>query len=246
MSEIEKKLKKNVAAFNEDVSSNHGYQYTTNTSYSAVIANKHLTDLSVEMLSELGNGATVVDIGCGDGVYTNEIKKKLPVLELSAFDPAEKAIELAKSAYSQIDFFTANLLDENSLPEKKYELAIIRGVLHHLDYPALAIRNAAKIAKQIIIIDPNGNNPILKLIEKKSTYHIKHEEKSYSEKEFIKFCKEAECEIASISYVGFVPFFFPTVPAKIIYFFQPFLEKIPVLNYFFSAQIVIKINNKNV
>ena len=154
------------------------------------------------------------------------------------------AIDLAKTTHPNIDFFVANILDAQSLPPEKYDTAIIRGVLHHLDYPELALSNTAKIADQIIIIDPNGNNPILKIIEKKSKYHIEHEEKSYSEKQFIDFCKKSGCHIDKIFYVGFVPFFFPTILAKIIHFFQPILEKVPILNYYFTGQIVIIIDNK--
>jgi 2-polyprenyl-3-methyl-5-hydroxy-6-metoxy-1,4-benzoquinol methylase len=238
------KLKKNVEVFNDDILSNRGYKYTTNNSYSASVANKRLTDVTLEIISRYKNLSSLIDIGCGDGIYTNEIKKKCSNVNVSAFDPASKAIDLARKSYPKIDFFIANLLEESSLPTKKFDIAIIRGVLHHLDYPELAIRNASKIAKKIIIIDPNGNNPLLKLIEKKSKYHIEHEEKSYSFREFVTFCENSQCKIDKIYYVGFVPFFFPTIPAKIIYFFQPLLEKIPILNYYFAAQIIILINNK--
>jgi SAM-dependent methyltransferase len=240
---LPEKLKKNVEVFNNDVALNGGYKYTTNNPYSTVVANKRLTDVTIEALSNLTQN-TLVDIGCGDGFYTAEIKNNFPNLKIDAFDPALMAVDFAKKTYPDINFFVANILDEQSLPKEKYETAIIRGVLHHLDYPELALINTAKIANQIIIIDPNGNNPILKIIEKKSKYHIEHEEKSYSEKQFIDFCKKSGCQIDKIYYVGFVPFFFPTIPAKIIHFFQPIFEKVPVLNYFLAAQIIIIINNK--
>ena len=49
---LPEKLKKNVEVFNKDVVLNSGYKYTTNNSYSAVVANKRLTDVTIEALSE--------------------------------------------------------------------------------------------------------------------------------------------------------------------------------------------------
>ncbi len=235
-------LKKNVEVFNKDIELNGGYKYTTNNSYSAIVANKRQTDVTIDILSKI-NQNSIIDVGCGDGFYTSLIKKRFPHVRISAFDPALKAIEFAKKSYPDINFFVANLLDEKSSPTDRYDTAIIRGVLHHLDYPELALRNTAKIANQIIIIEPNGNNPILKIIEKTSKYHIEHEEKSYSERQLINFCKESGCQIDKISYVGFVPFFFPTALAKFIHFFQPLCERLPIVRHFFAGQIVILINN---
>ena len=239
-----KKLKKNVAVFDSDVLSNRGYKYTTNTSYSAKVANKRLTDITIKILCQLKQ-KSLIDVGCGDGIYTNEIKKKFPRLKISAYDPAAKAIALAKKLYPKINFFVGNVLDKKLSQKEHYDTAVIRGVLHHLDQPKLAIKNTANMAKNIIIIDPNGNNPLLKLIEKRSKYHIEHEEKSYSIREFKNFCKKANCHLEKVYYVGFVPFFFPTLPSKIIYFFQPIMEKIPILNHYFAAQIVMVVSSKN-
>lgn len=234
------KIKTNI--WNEDVLDNKGYKYTTNPPYSALVAHQRLTD---EMLKILARHKlkTLVEVGCGDGVYTKEIKKKFKKLKISAFDPAAKAIELAKKQYLGIDFFVANIYSRKSLPKKKFDIALIRSTLHHLDRPALAIKNTLTLADSILIIDPNGNNPLVKLFEKKSKYHIEHEEKSYSISEFEQFCHHAGCQIEKTTYVGFVPTFFPTIPAKIIHFFQPFLELIPVLNKYLSAQVVLVIRN---
>jgi hypothetical protein len=97
----------------------------------------------------------------------------------------------------------------------------------------------------LLIIEPNGNNPILKLIEKMSPYHREHEERSFSSRTLARWCREAGCPATSISFIGFVPFFFPTLPAKIIHFFQPFLERVPLLCRFFGAQVVITAESKS-
>ena len=183
---------------------------------------------------------TLIDIGCGDGVYTNEIKQNFPHLEVRGFDPASKAIANAAKIFPIVIFEAVNLLDENlEVPAKKYDVGVIRGVLHHLSNQQKAIENAFKLTNNLIIMEPNGNNPILKFIEKTSKYHIEHEEQSFFEWNLKKWIHNAGGRVNGWSYIGYVPFFFPTGPAKLIYRMQPFLEKVPILKHIFSAQFII-------
>lgn len=236
-------LKQNVQEFNRNVRENGGFLYTTNATFSSHVANKRISDEIFRFIKP--EYQTLVDIGCGDGMYTNNIKENFPHLEVFGFDPAAKAIEIAQQNYPAVNFRTINLLDENMpIPAKKYDVAVIRGVLHHLSDQQRAIEQAFKLSDHIIIMEPNGNNPILKLIEKTSKYHIEHEEQSFYEWQLKKWIRKAGGQINAWSYIGYVPFFFPTGPAKMIYFFQPFLEKIPVLKHVFSAQFIISCSRK--
>src|SRR3989344_650064 len=229
-------LKENVHTFNQDVAENRGYKYTTNAPYSSVVANDRLTKATIDKIPS--GKISIIDIGCGDGTYTNEIKIGRPNSNICGFDPAVSATELAKKSYPEIDFFVSDILKKESLPDKKFDLAILRGVLHHVRDQEVALRNTALIADKVLILEPNGNNPILKIIEKLSPYHRAHEEQSFSSIQWRTWCRNTGWEIESLEYVGFVPFFFPTGPAKVIHFFQPMLEKIPFLNKYFSAVLV--------
>lgn len=96
------------------------------------------------------------------------------------------------------------------------------------------------LSDRLLIMEPNGNNPILKIIEKLSPYHRQHEERSFSSRTLKKWCEAAGYEVEQLNYVGFVPFFFPTPLTRIVYFFQPFMEKIYPLKKYFGAQIIIR------
>lgn len=231
-------LKENVKAFNANVKENGGFLYTTNAQFSSHVANKRISDEIFKFIKP--SYKTLVDIGCGDGMYTHNIKQNFPHLDVFGFDPASTAIEMAQEKYPSVRFETINLLDPAlPVPAKKYDVAVIRGVLHHLSDQQLAISNAFKLADNLIIMEPNGNNPILKLIEKTSRYHIEHEEQSFFEWQLKSWIKKAGGQVDTWSYVGYVPFFFPTAPAKAIYAVQPLLEKIPVLKHIFSAQFIV-------
>lgn len=231
-------LKQNVEAFNRNVNESGGFLYTTPTRFSSVVANQRISDEIAAFIRP--DYRTLVDIGCGDGTYTQELKQRFPQLEVTGFDPAAAAVERAARQFPGIRFETLNLLDPAlPVPEKKYDVGVIRGVLHHLADQQLALQNAFKLATHLIIMEPNGNNPILKVIEKTSKYHIEHEEQSFLSLQLRRWIRRAGGQVEAFRYVGYVPFFFPTLPAKIIYFFQPFLERIPILKHFFSAQFII-------
>jgi ubiquinone/menaquinone biosynthesis C-methylase UbiE len=236
-------LKKNVHVFEQNVNDNGGFLYTTNAQFSSKVANERI---STEIFKFIKPGYTsLVDIGCGDGSYTHEIKQNFPHLRVVGFDPADAAVKMATKQYPTVQFETVSILDENlPIPETKFDVAVIRGVLHHLSDQQQAIKNAFRFADNLIIMEPNGNNPILKVIEKTSRYHIEHEEQSFFEWNLKKWIHNAGGTVDAWSYVGYVPFFFPTGPAKVIYALQPFLEKIPVLKHIFSAQFIIACSKK--
>lgn len=232
-------IKQNVQEFNSDVQDNGGYRYTQNAPYSSVVSNLRITDETEKVLNRIGNLKKVIDIGCGDGTYTAELKQRLPNVEFTGFDPASVAIQNAAKKYTDCKFLVGNVLDASTFPQQQYDVAIIRGVIHHLPTQSEAVKNAALLSNRVLIIEPNGNNPILKWIEKNSEYHIKHEEQSFSSDFLQNICTDNGLKVSYLSFIGFVPFFFPTLPSKLIYFFQPLLERIPLLGRYFGAQTVI-------
>ncbi|MCW3121267.1 MAG: Methyltransferase type 12, partial [Flavipsychrobacter sp.] len=171
-------LKENVNVFNADVTGNNGYKYTTNAPLSSILANKRMTEAILALIDK--NVTTLIDAGSGDGSYTNDIHKARPEIKLTGFDPAAVAVKIAAEKYKDIDFFVGNILESSTFPNRKFDLTVIRGVLHHLNNPELAIKNAGLMSDRVLILEPNGNNPILKVIEKKSAYHVEHEERSFS------------------------------------------------------------------
>ena len=137
-------LKQNVEVFNQNVQENGGFLYTTNSEFSSFVANKRISEEIFKFIKP--QYKTLIDIGCGDGSYTNEIKQNFPHLEVRGFDPASKAIEKASVIYPDVIFEAVNLLDENlQVPAKKYDVGVIRGVLHHLSDQQKAIENAFKL-----------------------------------------------------------------------------------------------------
>lgn len=232
---------KNVAAFDNDVTKNKGYLYTTTNKISCNFANRRISDAVWEMAGGF-EGKTVIDIGCGDGIYTMEFLKMNPAF-LRGVDANESAISMAKqktSGIKNIDFAVVDIY-KLTPPENRYDIAIVRGILHHLYDVETAISLISKMAKIVIVVEPNGYNPVLKIIERTSRYHIEHEEKSYSPKNLDKWFLANGGVIEKSMFIGLVPMFCPNFMARICKLFEPLVEHIPLLRQFACGQYVQKI-----
>jgi SAM-dependent methyltransferase len=240
-----KQPNKSVSAFNQDAVEHQGYLYSTNASLSSQIANKRLSDVTVENVDL--HDKTVLDIGCGDGVYTIELFDRVPVKRMLGVDYAAQAIEIArvKSGSRAIEY---EVQSANSLPypDKSFDVAILRGVLHHLDDPRPALKEAMRVATIVWVIEPNGYNPGLKLFEKFSRYHIEHQEKSYLPGYLDKEIEKMGGKVIVRKWAGFVPMFCPNWIARIMKAVEPIVETVPLIKqlgcaqYNFTASDVIK------
>lgn len=233
-----------VSQFDQDVIKNGGYLYTEKPSLSSLLANQRLTKETLTLLSL--NNKNVVDVGCGDGIYTNELYKRGKPKLMVGTDAADKAITRAKNNYQgnkKSLIFKTESCYKISVPDKKFNTAIVRGLIHHLEYPKKAIKEIFRVADEILIIEPNGYNPILKIIEKVSPYHRAHQERSYRSSTLKKWIESYGGTVESISFVGLVPFFCPDWLADLSKKIEPLVEK-SIFNKIFCGVIFIKAYGK--
>src|SRR5262245_21812141 len=121
-------VKENVHSFNRDVLEGSGYVYTTNERFSSRVVNLRLTQATLALIPP--DARSILDVGCGDGTYTQQIKERFPGAEVTGFDPAEAAIQRAQRLYAACRFFVGNAQDASTLPAAPFDIAVIRGVLH--------------------------------------------------------------------------------------------------------------------
>lgn len=235
------KKEKNIRAYNKDTKKMGGYVYTKNQKLSSVIANAHQTEITLHMIDI--EGKSVIDVGCGDGTYTQEWRKYGKPKNIFAFDPSKEGIKSAikNNKYKNVYYKVGSIY---KLPKTKiYDVAIVRGVLHHLYEPEKAMEQLSGIAKTVILIEPNGYNLILKVIEKTSKYHIDHEEKSYSPHLIRSWIKKFGGKITKQRYAAIVPFFCPDWMAKILKKMEPSVEENRFINWFFCSNYYVVYKN---
>lgn len=227
-------------AFNHDVSRNGGYVYTTNNRLSSRLANGRQSRAMLGLADYADK--RVLDIGCGDGTYTCELADAARPALIHGVDPAAEAIEIARAAVGDrpLEFSVASAYD---LPfdSGSFDIAYIRGVLHHLDRPEDALREALRVAHSLVVIEPNGYNPVLKMIERLSPYHVAHEEKSYAPRVLDRWVSGHGGCVTRRQWTGLVPFFCPDWMAQVLKHVEPLVECLPGVrsvacgNYVFHA-----------
>jgi SAM-dependent methyltransferase len=104
-----------------------------------------------ELCGRLGiEPRTVVEIGCGDGALLAELARRGVGDELSGFDISSVAIDQARRrGVAQVDVF-----DGVTLPDGRWDVAILSHVLEHVDDPRALLREAARRAAWIVVEVP--------------------------------------------------------------------------------------------
>jgi SAM-dependent methyltransferase len=231
---------RNVRAFNRDAAAHEGYVYTTSDKLSCRLSNARMTRAILELGSVAGK--RVIDIGCGDGTYTAELAAAGATSVLGV-DAADVAVERARANCAGRDNVSFEVVDIYSLeaPAERFDLAVVRGILHHLYDVERAIERVAKVADVIVVLEPNGYNPVLKAIEKLSPYHVEHEEKSYAPRSLDRWFERCGGRVEASQFVGLVPMFCPDAFARVCKAAEPLVERLPLLRALGCGQYVQRI-----
>ena len=215
--------------FDADIAEIGGYVYTTNARLSSRMANQRLTaaaEAAVDFASR-----RVLDIGCGDGEYTVGITRACAVRSMCGVDVnvAGLAVAQQKSGGHGIRFVAGSA---EALPFRNgaFEIGQLRGVLHHLDRPAAVLQEAFRVCSTVAIIEPNGYNPVLKVLERISPYHLAHGEKSYAPRRLDGWIAAAGARVTRRCWAGLVPMFCPDWMARLLKRVEPIVERVPLFN----------------
>lgn len=106
--------------------------------------------------------ATVLDVGCGDGLIDKLIVESRPDISLEGIDVALRSnIHISAMSY-----------DGNVIPhrDKSFDTVMFVDVLHHTVNPTILIREAQRVARQCILIKDHNRTglaagPTLRLMD---------------------------------------------------------------------------------
>jgi 2-polyprenyl-3-methyl-5-hydroxy-6-metoxy-1,4-benzoquinol methylase len=227
--------------FNYDVDKNGRYIYTgPQARKSAVVANSRQSEILHSLMVE-SKFHSILDLGCGDGTFTAEFLK-FPDVKVVGMDPADKAIRFASAKYSsepRISF--TSMPAEGLIREGQFfDLVVLRGVLHHCEDPKEVIKQASLLSNSILVLEPNGLNPIMKIIEKVSPYHRAHSERSFTKAKIRNWLVGNGFEIEKFKLGVLVPYFFPTFLVGFVTSLEPLIDKIPLVGrVLFGTQVIL-------
>lgn len=215
------------APFDQDIEKHGAFQYTGGERLSARMANERYTRCILGALDFAGK--TVVDVGAGDGAYTAELAQQSGAGHVLGIEPSPKAVERARQAFANVpglDFrvgTSATLLEEG----RRFDIAVYRGVLHHVAEPEAEVAQALRLADTAVFLEPNGLNLLMKLVENCSAYHREHQEQSFAPRTVKRWIMQAGGMPHHFQFFGLVPYFCPGAVARAGRLFEPLVEAVP-------------------
>lgn len=118
--------------------------------FASAFGKKWTAEKVSRFLPFLSPNEKILDIGCGNGLVSLYLQKK-------GFDIT--ALDVADLAYSpKIKVMVYN--GENiPFADNQFDVALLLTVLHHTDSPEKVLKEAARVAKKILIIEDIYENP---------------------------------------------------------------------------------------
>ncbi len=231
--------------FDRDIERTGAYLYTGGSLLSAQLANGRFTELILS--STDFNGKRVVDVGSGDGTYTAELAQRSGAIFVVGIDPSRKAVERAESVYGRVIpnvHFVYGAASELLGRRESFDIAVYRGVIHHVTDPRTELQHGLELAGTVVILEPNGLNPVVKVLERVSRYHLEHGERSFAPSTIAKWLTRSGGVVQSIRFFGMVPHFSPDLIARLGRLVEPCVENIPFVRAVCCGQYLLVASRK--
>ena len=112
--------------------------------HSGYVHRRRVTVLASHLARLLPEGATVLDAGCGDGLLAQLISEARPDTHLQGID-----VMVRPGAHVPVKKF-----DGVTIPyaDRSFDVVSFVDVLHHTEDPMVMLREAARVAKQAVIV----------------------------------------------------------------------------------------------
>lgn len=109
----------------------------------------------------------VLDVGCGDGLFTNELAVTRPAMRLTGIDVSPQGISDAERmkrhlGLDNVTFMAADVSAVDTFPDRRFDLVMVLDVLEHLRDPAALIQTVARLLKAdgtLLVSVPTPNYP---------------------------------------------------------------------------------------
>jgi len=114
------------------------------------------------VMSLLGNVSDkrILDFGCGEGFFANELTKL--GAKVTGVDYAEAGIRLARERFKGIDFRVGGVSTLYELKEKNFDVVLLIDVIEHISEQDKLIKGIKRILKQggLLLVNTDANENI--------------------------------------------------------------------------------------
>jgi len=110
---------------------------------------RHTQRLVKNICSKL-SFSSVLDVGCGPGVFLDILKKRFPHISVSGTDISSTAIELARQKFPDASFFETDISKETI--KGSWDLVTMIDVAEHIEHDENAFVNIHSFCKSYLLI----------------------------------------------------------------------------------------------
>lgn len=123
---------------------------TIGTLHNKLIFNRRAELLAEKFASLIPTKASVLDIGCGDGLVSAIVQMKRPDLEIRGVDVLPRA-----QAHIPVEIFDGIRVP---YPDSSFDVILFSDVLHHTEDPERLQREAHRLSRQYVLIKDHNRN----------------------------------------------------------------------------------------
>ncbi|MDP2923142.1 MAG: class I SAM-dependent methyltransferase [Candidatus Omnitrophota bacterium] len=187
----------------------------------------------------LDKDSRVIELGCGDGNFAENVLS-CHYKHVDAYDMSRSAIESARSRSKSenVSYYIQDISTYDFGPNAHWDGAFLIGFIHHIkDFAPLIISRLAKVCPKVIVLEPNGDNIVRKLLEQLPSYR-QAGENSFRLKEIINIFNSNDYTVKIISRINIIPPFLPEILFPSFKSLERLVESIFFLNKMCATYIL--------
>lgn len=216
-----------------------GYSQAYGNSQSYRYVTMRIYDLALQIADRLDiqENSSVLDIGCGDGLFSKEYLSK-KYKHVTGYDFSHASIESAKiNCPGNIHFERRDVSQLKFDPASRYDAAFLVGILHHIkkDAPGV-IQRLSQVCPKLIVLEP-VRNIIRMLLEYLPVYREAGEDSFYFN-ELCAIFHNAAYRMTECHKIGFVPNFLPDQLLSLFKKIEGAMERNQVLGFLCSVRAI--------
>jgi SAM-dependent methyltransferase len=204
-----------------------------------VLAKQWRVALDIAGRLGLDASASVLELGCGDGEFAVEVLAR-HYRHVVALEKSPTAVEraVARPGGGNVRFLTADVVAHEYPAGERWDGAFLIGFLHHVKRGTrVVVERLARVAPRVIVMEPNGNNPMRKLLEHLPSYREGGEE-SFRLAELVAIFGRAGYRLRERAAINLFPPFAPDVLFPMVRGVERLVEAMPALHALCSSHVL--------